>query len=57
VGRGGRLDLLPLKEAVGLLESRTGRSDAAGAKTLAEALGKLPLAIDHAAPYCKRTQM
>src|SRR5262249_8125692 len=46
----------PLEEAVALLESRTGRSDAAGAKTLAEALGNLPLALDHAAAYCKRTQ-
>ena len=51
------LDVLPLEEAVGLLQSRTGRSDAAGAKTLAEALGRLPLALDHAAAYCKRTQM
>ena len=47
------LDVLPLEEAVALLESRTGRSDAAGAKTLAEALGRLPLALDHAAAYCK----
>jgi hypothetical protein len=51
------LDVLPLYEAVALLESRTGRSDAEGAKTLAEALGRLPLALDHAAAYCKRTQM
>jgi TIR domain/NB-ARC domain len=51
------LDVLPLGEAVALLESRTGRSDAAGAKVLAEALGSLPLALDHAAAYCKRTQM
>jgi tetratricopeptide (TPR) repeat protein len=51
------LDVLPLEEAVALLESRTGCSDAAGAKTLAVALGRLPLALDHAAAYCKRTQM
>jgi tetratricopeptide (TPR) repeat protein len=51
------LDVLPLEEAVALLQSRTGRSDAADAKTLAEALGRLPLALDHAAAYCKRTQM
>ena len=51
------LDVLPLEEAVALLQSRTGRSDAEGAKTLAEALGRLPLALDHAAAYCKRTQM
>jgi tetratricopeptide (TPR) repeat protein len=51
------LDVLPFEEAVVLLESRTGRSDAVGAKMLAEALGRLPLALDHAAAYCKRTQM
>ena len=51
------LDLLPPEQAVALLESRAGRSDAAGASTLAEALGRLPLALDHAAAYCKRTQM
>jgi tetratricopeptide (TPR) repeat protein len=51
------LDVLPLEEAIAFLQSRTGRSDAAGAKTLAEALGKLPLSLDHAAAYCKRTQL
>ena len=51
------VDVLPLEEAAALLQSRTGRSDAAGAKVLAEALGNLPLALDHAAAYCKRTQM
>jgi tetratricopeptide (TPR) repeat protein len=51
------LDVLPLEEAVALLQSRAGRSDAPGARTLAEALGNLPLALDHAAAYCKRTQM
>jgi tetratricopeptide (TPR) repeat protein len=50
------LDLLPLEEAVALLRTRTGRGYA-GAQTLAEALGCLPLALDHAAAYCKRTQM
>src|SRR6516225_7004390 len=49
------LDVLPLEEAVALLESRAGREDAVGARTLAEALGNLPLALDHAAAYCKRT--
>jgi tetratricopeptide (TPR) repeat protein len=51
------LDVLPLEEAATFLQNRTGRSDAAGANALADALGKLPLALDHAAAYCKRTQM
>jgi hypothetical protein len=50
------LDVLPLDEAVAFLQSRTGRGYA-GAQTLAEVLGRLPLALDHAAAYCKRTQM
>jgi hypothetical protein len=51
------LDVLPLEEAVAFLQSRTARSDASGAQVLADALGNLPLALDHAAAYCKRTQM
>jgi tetratricopeptide (TPR) repeat protein len=51
------LDVLPLEEAVALLQRRSGRSDAEGAKVLAKALGNLPLALEHAAAYCKRTQM
>jgi tetratricopeptide (TPR) repeat protein len=51
------LDVLPSDHAVALLERRTRRSDAVGAEALAEALGRLPLALDHAAAYCKRTQM
>jgi tetratricopeptide (TPR) repeat protein len=51
------LDVLPLEEAVAFLQSRTGRGDTGGARTLAEALGNLPLALDHAGAYCKRTQM
>jgi tetratricopeptide (TPR) repeat protein len=51
------LDVLPLEEAATFLQNRTGRSDTAGANALADALGKLPLALDHAAAYCKRTQM
>src|SRR5262245_14219709 len=50
------LDVLPPEEAVALLQSRTGRKDAEGARTLAVALGNLPLALDHAGAYCKRTQ-
>jgi tetratricopeptide (TPR) repeat protein len=51
------LDVLPLEEAVAFLQNRTRRSDPANAKTLARAVGSLPLALDHAAAYCKRTQM
>jgi len=51
------LDVLPLGEAVALLQERTKRNDAAGAQTLAETLGRLPLALDHAGAYCKRTQV
>jgi tetratricopeptide (TPR) repeat protein len=50
------LDALPLEESIALLQSRTGRGETTGAGTLAEALGRLPLALDHAAAYCKRTQ-
>ena len=39
------------------VDRRAGRCDAAGANALAEALGRLPLALDHAAAYCRRTQM
>ena len=51
------LDVLPPAEAIAFLQSRTGRSDALGARTLAETLGYLPLALDHAAAYCRRTQV
>jgi hypothetical protein len=51
------LDVLPPAEAIAFLESRAGWQDGAGAATLVEALGRLPLALDHAATYCKRIQM
>ena len=51
------LDVLPIAEAIAFLMDRAGRSDEAGARTLAEALGRLPLALDQAAATCKRTQM
>jgi tetratricopeptide (TPR) repeat protein len=51
------LDVLPAAEAVAFLGRRAGREDEEGADALAEALGYLPLALDHAAAYCKRTQM
>lgn len=51
------LDVLPIAEAIAYLIDRAGRSDDAGARTLAEALGCLPLALDHAGAFCKRTGM
>jgi tetratricopeptide (TPR) repeat protein len=51
------LDVLQPAEAIAFLEHRAGRHDTAGAATLAEALGRLPLALDHAAAYCRRIQM
>lgn len=51
------LTTLPPEEAVAFLQSRAGREDVVGARTLADALGYLPLALDHAAAYCKRTQI
>jgi tetratricopeptide (TPR) repeat protein len=51
------LDVLPLADAGAFLQSRAARQDVEGAATLAEALGRLPLALDHAAAFCKRTQL
>src|SRR5262249_39788326 len=51
------LDVLPLEEAVAFLQSRTDRSDAAGAETLAEALGRLPPPPGPAAAHCQRLPM
>jgi hypothetical protein len=51
------LDVLPLREAMAFLERRSGRTGDGGTQELAETLGHLPLALDHAAAYCKRTQM
>ena len=51
------LDVLPIEEAMAFLQDRAARRDEAGARTLAEALGRLPLALDHAAATCRRTQM
>jgi tetratricopeptide (TPR) repeat protein len=51
------LDVLPVEECVTFLQTRTNRTDANRAKSLAEALGCLPLALDHAAAYCRRTQL
>jgi tetratricopeptide (TPR) repeat protein len=51
------LDVLPIEEAMAFLQDRAGLRDDDGARLLAEALGRLPLALDHAAATCKRTQM
>jgi tetratricopeptide (TPR) repeat protein len=51
------LDVLQPAEAVAFLERRAGRQDEPGAAALAAALGRLPLALDHAAAYCRRIQM
>ena len=51
------LDVLPIEEAMAFVEARAARRDDAGARILAEALGRLPLALDHAAATCRRTQM
>lgn len=51
------VDILPIEEAISFLNYRTGRSDRAGARLLAEALGELPLALDHAAATCRRSQV
>ena len=56
----GRAAAVPLgvfapDEAVQFLLDRTDRTDTEGAARLAHDLGHLPLALDHAAAYCKRT--
>ncbi len=51
------LDALSIEEAVAFLQSRARCSDERGAQTLAEALGRLPLAMEHAAALCRLTQM
>jgi hypothetical protein len=50
-----KLDVLDAYAAERLLQKRAGRSEAAGAKKLAAALGHLPLALDHAGAYCRLT--
>lgn len=50
-----RLDALAPEAATAFLQKRAGRTDAAGAAALADALGRLPLALDHAGAYCRLT--
>jgi tetratricopeptide (TPR) repeat protein len=51
------LDVLPTAEAMAFLMDRAACRDESGARTLADALGRLPLALDHSAATCRRTQM
>jgi tetratricopeptide (TPR) repeat protein len=51
------LDVLSIEEAIALLQFRARRVDEAGARSLAAALGRLPLAIDHAGATCRRAEM
>jgi NAD(P)-dependent dehydrogenase (short-subunit alcohol dehydrogenase family) len=51
------LDVLPPAEAEAFLRDRAARPADPGAPVLAEALGWLPLALDHAAAFCKRSGM
>jgi hypothetical protein len=50
-----KVGVFPPEVAARFLLEATGRSDRAGAESLAAALGWLPLALDHAAAYCRRT--
>ena len=49
------LGVFAAAEAMQFLLDRTDRTDKEGAARLAAELGYLPLALDHAAAYCKRT--
>jgi tetratricopeptide (TPR) repeat protein len=51
------VDLLPLDEAVQLLVRRSGDPDKRAASTLAEALGRLPLALEQAASYAATARL
>jgi len=51
------IDPLPLNEAVELLEQRTGQRDQVAATALANALGRLPLALEQAAAYIETQQL
>ncbi|HEX5999423.1 MAG TPA: AAA family ATPase [Hyphomicrobiaceae bacterium] len=51
------IPVLPADAAVQYLLEATNRSDRTGAESLAAALGHLPLALCHAAHYCRSTGM
>jgi tetratricopeptide (TPR) repeat protein len=48
-----KLEVLTEDAAAQFLQTRAGRTDLAGANRLANALGCLPLALDHAGAYCR----
>jgi tetratricopeptide (TPR) repeat protein len=48
-----KLEVLTEDAAAHFLQTRAGRVDAPGASRLANALGCLPLALDHAGAYCR----
>jgi tetratricopeptide (TPR) repeat protein len=48
------LGVLPLEDAVTLLETRSGHTDPDGAQRLARELGCLALAVEQAAAFCQR---
>ena len=50
-----KIGVFPADVAAQFLLDSTERTDRAGAEKLAAALGFLPLALDHAAAYCRRT--
>jgi tetratricopeptide (TPR) repeat protein len=50
-----RLDLFGEEVAIEFLQRRAGRGDPGAARRLAAALGRLPLALDHAGAYCRLT--
>ena len=50
-----KVGVFPADVAAQFLLAGTERADRAGAEKLAAALGFLPLALDHAAAYCRRT--
>jgi tetratricopeptide (TPR) repeat protein len=50
-----KIDVLGPDAAIEFLQKRAGRTDRAGAARLVEALGRLPLALDHAGAYCRLT--
>jgi tetratricopeptide (TPR) repeat protein len=49
------LGVLAEEQAVQFVQDRSGCDDAKEAAQLVEALGRLPLALDHAAAFCKQT--